>query len=441
MEDPLPYILIILGLLLFGGVISLAENALIAARKPRLRVLAEGGSKKYRKALEAAEKAGPYLSAARIWFILLNVIAGVLGGRHTARAWEAWFQQRVHPAPYGGLISAVLVIAGISAAAALLGDILPKQFVPLAPEGIAAALLPLLRVLTLLSRPFIRLSSLLSECFVRIFHPDTNPGMTEDELRLALMEGEKSGIVESKERTMVEGVFYLGDRPVETFMIHRSEILWLDINADRETVKAAAVKSRDQGYFPVAGGTLDEVIGVVYIEDILLALLEDSWQGLGAVMKEPRFVPETMSALKAFEAFKERNEEYIFVMDEYGGFAGSLSVRDLVEGIVGQLSVPAEEEAAILPQEDGTWLVDGSVNIDELARAISLSSLVEENRNGRPEYHTLAGFILDLAGEIPKTGAGFDYNGFRFKIVDMDGNRIDKVMIRPLREEETGEAT
>jgi putative hemolysin len=259
--------------------------------------------------------------------------------------------------------------------------------------------------------------------------------MTEDELRLALMEGEKSGIVESKERTMVEGVFYLGDRPVETFMIHRSEIFWLDVNADPETVRAEVIKNRDQGYFPVADGALDGIIGVAYMEDILLALLEGSWKGLRAVMREPRFVPETMSALKAFEAFRERNEEYIFVMDEYGGFAGSLSVRDLVEGIVGQLSPTAPEEAAILPQEDGTWLVDGSVNIDELARTISLSSLVDEHRNGHPEYHTLAGFILELAGEIPKTGANFDYRGFRFKIVDMDGNRIDKVMIYPLREE------
>jgi putative hemolysin len=233
---------------------------------------------------------------------------------------------------------------------------------------------------------------------------------------------------------MVEGVFYLGDRPVETFMIHRSEIFWLDVNAGAETVRAEVIKNRDQGYFPVADGALDGIIGVAYMEDILLAFLEGPWQGLRAVMKEPRFVPETMSALKAFEAFRGRNEKYIFVMDEYGGFAGSLSVRDLVEGIVGQLTPSAPEEAAILPQEDGTWLVDGSVNIDELARTISLSSLVEEHRNGRPEYHTLAGFILELAGEIPKTGAGFDYRGFRFKIVDMDGNRIDKVMIFPLRE-------
>ncbi|MDR2103482.1 MAG: hemolysin family protein, partial [Treponema sp.] len=411
MEDPFPAILIILGLLLFSGLISLAETALASSRKPRLRTLAEGGSKKYRRALKAAENSGPYLSAARIWLIFLSITAGVLGGRSITWIADALGQRWQYLAPYGELIAAALVLAGLTAMAVLLGDILPKQLGRLAPEGIAARFLPLLRFLSFFSYPFIRLAAALSDLLTENLHPENAPGITEDELRTVLMEGEKSGIVESKERTMVEGVFYLGDRPVETFMIHRSEIFWLDINADAETVRAAVLKNRDQEYFPVADGTLDDIIGAAYVEDILLAFLAGPWQGLRAVMKEPRFVPETMSALKAFEAFRGQKEKYIFVMDEYGGFAGSLSVQDLVEGIVGQLSVSAPEEETILPQEDGTWLVDGSVNIDELARTISLSRPEDEHRNGHREYHTLAGFILDLAGEIPKTGANFDYNG------------------------------
>jgi putative hemolysin len=241
------------------------------------------------------------------------------------------------------------------------------------------------------------------------------------------MEGEKSGIVESEERTMVEGVFYLGDRPVGTFMTHRSEIEWLDINADREKVKTAALAFRDQRYFPVAAGTLDEVAGVVSVQDILLALLEEPWRGLKAITRPPRFVPETMSALKAFEAFKKGEADVLFVMDEYGGFSGVLSVQDLFEEIVGELSAPAREEEAILKQEDGSYLVDGSVNIDEIAELLGREDLPGEHQ----EYHTLAGFILELAGEIPRTGASFPWQGFRFKILDMDGNRIDKVLIFP----------
>jgi putative hemolysin len=256
--------------------------------------------------------------------------------------------------------------------------------------------------------------------------------MTEDELRIALLEGEKSGIVESEERTMVEGVFYLGDRPVGTFMTHRSEIQWLDIDAGPEAARKAAESGGDQRYFPVADGDLDEVSGAVSNQDILQALLNGPWPGLKALMRTPYFVPETMSALKAFEAFKKAEANYLFVMDEYGGFAGILTVRNLIEEIVGQLSGAASEGEEILKQEDGTWLADGSTNIDDVARDLSLSTLGGDHA----EYHTLAGFILYLAGEIPRTGACFDYNGYRFKIVDMDGNRIDKVMISLLEDKD-----
>jgi putative hemolysin len=257
--------------------------------------------------------------------------------------------------------------------------------------------------------------------------------MTEDELRTALEEGEKSGIVESEERTMVEGVFYLGDRPVGTFMTHRSEIQWLDVNADAEKVREMAREYRAQQFFPVASGAVDEIVGVVSVQDILLAFLENTWKGLQSLMSPPHFVPETMSSIRAFEAFKRGESNFLLVIDEYGGFAGVLSVRDLIEEIVGELSATTAGDDAILAQEDGSYLVDGSVNIDDIAKILPIAGFPETPR----EYHTLAGFILELAGEIPRTGAVFDWNGYRFKVVDMDGNRIDKLLIEPL--ESTGE--
>jgi putative hemolysin len=254
--------------------------------------------------------------------------------------------------------------------------------------------------------------------------------MTEDDLRNALAEGEKSGVVESKERTMVEGVFYLGDRPSGAFMTHRSEIQWLDSKAGAEEIRAMARDHGAQGCFPVADGTLDEITGGAFLEDILQALGDGLSQGLKPLIKKVGFIPETMSALKAFEAFKRGETDYLFVMDEYGGFAGLLSVRDLIEEIVGQLSEDESEEEGILPQGDGTWLADGSANIDDIAAVLDLSSLTESHQ----DYHTLAGFILSFAGEIPKTAASFSYNGFILKIVDMDGNRIDKVLISRIQE-------
>ena len=250
-------------------------------------------------------------------------------------------------------------------------------------------------------------------------------GITEADLRQALLEGEKSGVVESKERTMVEGVFYLGDRPVSAFMTHRSDVTWLDINASAGEAKEIAEAAKSQLCVPVANGELDEVAGVVSVQEIYKALLDGEWPGLKAIMRPPYFIPETMSALKAFEAFRKADDNSLFVMDEYGGFAGILTLRNLFEEIVGGLSSSEEKELLIEKQEDGSWLADGALSIDDAARELELERLGDEQN----DYHTLAGFILCLAGEIPRTGACFDYKGYSFKVVDLDHNRIDKVMI------------
>jgi putative hemolysin len=250
--------------------------------------------------------------------------------------------------------------------------------------------------------------------------------MTEDELRHALIEGEKSGIVESKERTMVEGVFYLGDRSLGTFMTHRSDVQWLDIHAPADDIRARVLEHREQRCFPVADGTLDAIIGAAYVEDIILDLASDSPAGLRAIMKKALFAPETMPALKAFESFRRGKADFLFVMDEYGGFAGMVRVHDLMEEIVGELTAPVGEEEQAVQQEDGSWLADGSLNIDDAAQLFSLPGL-----SAAPgDYHTLAGFVLSLAGELPRAGDSFTYQGYRFTVVDMDGNRIDKLAVK-----------
>jgi putative hemolysin len=270
--------------------------------------------------------------------------------------------------------------------------------------------------------------------------------VTEDDVHTVLLEGEKSGALQSEERNMVEGVFYLGDRPVGAFMTHRSEVEWLDVDMGPEEALGllqktlASSDSPARRFFPIARSTLDEIEGVVGAEDILFSLLETAqtasrtadgrdappeWKGLGAIAKKARFIPETMTALKAFEAFKRENTDFLCVMDEYGGFAGTLTLRDLIEAIVGELSV-SSEEAPILKQEDGSYLADGSVNIDTLAEAIGLEVSDGEHK----DYHTLAGYILSMAEEIPRTGALFTRANWTFRIVDMDGNRIDKVLLR-----------
>jgi putative hemolysin len=433
--------LVVLFVVLLSGFFALFEASLAACGKVRLRRLAEE-HKRYRpvlRALEAGNDDNPPgnpgfrpAAAARIWIILLRTLAGFLAGCNIAGLPAPRFSGPLSGGPLSIALHALMLIPGM----VLLGDLLPGLAARLAPEKIAAGLCPFIAFFAVPVRPLIALCAAFSALTRRIFPPRRErAGITEDELHRALAEGERSGIVESKERTMVEGVFYLGDRPVGAFMTHRSEIRWLDVNAPVKEVLAEALEYREQRCFPVADGALDEIIGAVYLEDIILDQLEGTNRGLADIMKQAQFIPETMSALKAFESFKKGEANFLFVIDEYGGFAGIISIRDLMEEIVGELSAPRPEEAAIIPREDGTWLADGSLNIDEAAKRLALPGLAGEH----PDYHTLAGFVLSLAGEVPRTGERFTYQGFRFEVADMDGNRIDKIVVHPPEDAEKSE--
>jgi len=310
----------------------------------------------------------------------------------------------------------------------LLVDALPKLISRTKPEKITAILLPVIKILSVPMMPFTLPAQKLTSFIKSVFKTEIDDSITEDELRDALIEGEKSGIVESKERTMVEGVFYLGDRPVGAFMTHRSEIEWLDINDPYDEIRQKAIEYRQQQCFPVVNGSPDEIVGAVYFEDIILAPVPNpsapTGQGLRSIMKKAQFVPETMSALNAFESFKQGQSNFLFVMDEYGGLAGIISIRALIEEIVGELSATAANEQPLTCQGDGSWLADGTLNIDDAAKALSLAGLGEDG-----DFHTLAGFILSLAGELPRVGDSFEYQGYVFKVIEKDGNRIDKLLI------------
>ena len=224
---------------------------------------------------------------------------------------------------------------------------------------------------------------------------------------------------------MVEGVFYLGDRPVGAFMTHRSEIQWLDVNAPYEETKEKALTHKRQRCFPVVDGSPDAIVGAVYLEDIILDITRKHPQGLRAIMKDACFIPQTMSALKAFESFRQGQANFLFVMDEYGGLSGIISIRALVEEIIGELPAgSARKEETLIKSEDGSILAEGMLNIDDVASELSIAVIGEEN-----DFHTLAGFILSLAEELPRVGDSFEYQNYRFTVKEMDGNRIDKILI------------
>jgi putative hemolysin len=413
-------LLISILLIITSGIFSLFDSALGLCRKSRLE---KEHGKKYKALLKALEKQGGYSLACRIWINVLRVFAAVI---FFYAAFNFFRYVRFMWTIVGGCVFVFL----FGLLMALLFDGLPKLISRASPEKIAASLLPFIKAFSFPLLPFVIPSLKFASFFKSAFHLERSSGnITEDELHRALLEGEKSGIVESKERTMVEGVFYLGDRPVSVFMTHRSEIQWLDCNMPYEEIREKALEYRSQRCFPVVNGSPDEIVGTVYLEDIILDQALPSPQGLRAIMKKAQFVPETMSALKAFESFKHGEANFLFVMDEYGGLAGIISIRALVEEIVGEFSAPAAKEEPLARQEDGSLLADGTMNIDDAVKALSLTGLPEED-----EFHTLAGFILHLAGELPSVGDSFRYQGYLFKIKEMDGNRIDKLVISRIEE-------
>jgi len=439
--EQLLLIVLFFALIILSGAFSLFISALGQCRKSRLEKELSGkrGDKGIKAVLEILENPDSMkwtgersltlacrinsniLKATALFFSAVLIVSVYLSGSRGIASDKVFI-----------LISIILILVYVLITGLLvtfLSDALPSMISRTKPEKISAALLPVIKILSVPMIPFTLPSMKLTSFFKTTFKPEIDDdGITEeelqDELRNTLLEGEKSGIVESKERSMVEGVFYLGDRPVGAFMAHRSEIQWLDINAPYNEIRDKALEYRAQRCFPVAEGNPDEISGAVYFEDIIIDFSQPNPGGLRSIMKKAQFVPETMTALKAFESFKHGQADFLFVMDEYGGLAGIISIRALVEEIVGELSAPIADEQPLTLLEDGSYLADGTLNIDDAAKALSLTGLPEED-----DFHTLAGFVLHLAGELPGVGDSYEYQGYRFRVVDKDGNRIDKLMI------------
>jgi putative hemolysin len=418
---------VILGILILNGFFSLSEMAIVSSRRERLKALMADEKKNQRKALAAVEQPSRYLSTVQIGITLIGIFAGAFGGTTLSKPLgETLNHWGIAKALAEGL-SVALVVVGITLFSIVIGELVPKRIALSNPEMITIRVIPLLEWVALLFNPVVILLSRTSGLLLKLFkiQERTEASITEEELKIILLEGERAGIVRSEERTMVEGVFYLGDRPVETFMTHRSELRWLDLGATAEEAKALALRGNGNQYFPIVNGNLDNVVGIVSSYDILKTLLANQWKSVKGLMKKPTFVPATMSALKAFGAFKRGEAQYLLVMDEYGGLAGTVFIRDLIEEIVGELSSVNRDGEEIILRQDGTYLLGGMVNIDDVGKLFHISDFFKEHR----EYHTLAGFILEIAGEIPKTGEIYRWKNFQFEIMDMDGNRIDKVLI------------
>jgi len=434
MDSIITQILIILALIVANGFLAMAEIAVVSARKARLQQRAEEGDSGAKAALELANSPSRFLSTIQIGITLVGILAGAFGGAIIAEQLATRLNRMAWISPHGGAVSLFIVVLGITYLSLIIGELVPKQIALNHAERISAAVAPFMRALAWLGSPLVNLLSFSTQVVLRAFgiQPSTETSVTEEEIKLMIEQGTQEGVFEPTEQEMVERIFRLADRTASALMTPRPEVVWLDPNEPPEEIQKK-ITADSHTHYPVAEGQIDRIIGLVNSKDLLSQNLSCRPIDLRSVLRPALFIPESMSAFDVLERLKQKRTHAAFVIDEHGGFQGLITTSDILEAIVGDIPMPDEvEEAEIIQREDGSWLVDGKVLADELEELLQINALPFEEEN---LYQTLGGLVMAFLGRIPKSGDHFDWAGFRFEVMDMDGHRVDKVLIRTLAQD------
>jgi len=412
-------------LVLLNGVFSMSEIAIISARKARLQQRAEKGDKQARLALDLASSPNQLLSTVQIGITLIGVLAGAFGGATIGRELAGEIQRIRFLARYAGAIGLGIAVILTTYLSLVIGELVPKRLGLHNPERVALTMAPFMRALSRVAAPAVHLLSASTDLVLGILGVPkyAESPVTEEEIRVMMEQGAVSGGIEQVEREMVESVFRLGDQSVGWVMTPRTEIEWLDINDSPEQIRdriAESVHSR----FPVCRDSLDEVLGMVQVRDLLARAMAGESLDLESVLLEPLFVPEAMRVLPVLDEFRNESVHIALVVDEYGVIQGLVTVTDILEAIVGDIpSTDQAEEPLAIQREDGSWLLDGLLPVDDFKELFSVEQLP-----GEGNYQTLGGFVVDQLGRIPDSGDHFEWDRLRLEVMDMDGNRVDKVL-------------
>lgn len=421
-------ILLIFLLALLNGVLAMAEIALVSARKVRLRQRAEAGDRGARAALELTQSPGRFLSTVQIGITLVGIFAGAFGGATLAEELAVYIARLPALAPYSDALGLGLVVLGITYLSLILGELVPKQLALFAPERIASFLARPVAVLAKVSAPAVFLLDGSSRLLLRLFgaRPSTDSPVTEEELKYLLEQGTLAGVFEPGEDEIVARVIQLGHLRVGDFATPRYLVTALDADAPLAE-NLAKVAGNDHFYFPVFEGALDRTLGVVSVKDLWRSAHSGEELDLRKHLTQPVYVPEGVSALRALERLRETGSHIALVIDEYGGLEGVVTLNDLLRAIVGDLPTAAAREKPPLavPREDGSWLLDGMLAVAEVCRLLGLSPAAAEELD---ELRTLGGFVMAQLGRVPAEGDRFEWEGWRFELVDMDQRRVDKVL-------------
>jgi putative hemolysin len=415
---------VILLLIMLNGLFSMGELAVVSANRARLAVLERKGVAGATLARRLAEDPQRFLPTVQVGITVVSILSGVYGGAHLAGLLTPRLQQAVPLlAPFAASLVLAVVVLVITYLTLVLGELVPKQLALREPERVAARMAGPLAVLARITGPFVWVLGHSSGLVLRLFgtHRGSRATVTEEELKALLAEGEQTGVLESEERDMIERVLRLADKPVRAIMTPRTEIAWIDrTDSAREIV--AALKSAPHSRFVVCDGAVDNVVGVIQAKDILDRMLDGKEMSVGAALRQPMVIPDTVTALDALERMKSDPLGLALVMDEYGSFEGVVTAADVLEAIVGDAADSSPAPADGAEPVDGVMVLDGMMPVDELKSRLHLPDLPAEG-----SYHTLAGLVLALLRRVPRTGDRMVFAGWLFEVTEMDGRRVDRV--------------
>jgi putative hemolysin len=419
-------VLIVALLLLVNGFLAMSEMALVSARTARLQHMAAEGDAGAARALALAGDPNRFLSTVQVGITLIGILAGAFGGATLARSIETGFEDAGVSASYSGAMAVALVVATITFASLLIGELVPKRVALQHPERIASLVARPMQVVAMVARPAVAVLSGATELLLRVLRvrAASGPDVTEEEIKILIANATEAGVLADVEQDMVVGVFRLADLRVGELMTPRPRMRWVDLE-DADELQWETVGNWEHGIYPVCRGDPDKIVGIASIRGAWRAREAGARPRVEEIVQPAVYVPETALALSVLETLKESSTKLAIVVDEHGGTAGLITLTDIVEAIVGSIPQPGQgDEPGAIQDSEGNWLVDGLLPVYELKELLQLPGLPDEG-----EYTTLAGFIVHELEHIPSAGEEFEFEGRRFKVVDMDGQRVDKVMV------------
>lgn len=411
----------------------MSEIALVSARKSRLEHLAEKGDLKAKRALELANSPEKFLAAAQIGITFVAILTGVYSGDRFGRYLEPGIRKIELLAPYSSTIATTIVVIIVTFLSILFGELIPKRIGLLRSEKISKLVARPMNGFARVTHPIVWILNKISNLFFRLFNikRSKDDAVTEEEIKTLIGEGTEAGTIDEAEQEIIERVFHLGDRNITSLMTHRSDIIWFNLDDNEDKIKEKILQE-PHSIYPICDGEIDIIKGVVSIKDLYISpdntLFKD-------IMNPALFVPENNSAYQVLEKFKQSRLHCCFIVDEYGSILGLITLNDILEAIVGDMPQPDVPDYEIRKREDGTFLIDGQIPFYDFLTYFEKADWMNE---GEHDFDTLAGFILHELEHIPKTGEKLEWKGFRIEIIDMDGHRIDKVLVKisnELREE------